>query len=141
MQQNLWTTMVLDTSVCVDLFRETNLNKQGNAYQALKELGDTRIYLTVFSLCELRTGACLSKLEEIENRKINSLSLRTTLLYPDDSFSVLYGETAAILIKAGTPIPVMDLMIGILAKAHGLPVLTRDIRHFKKIPGLVVESY
>lgn len=125
--------MVLDTSVCVDLFRETNLNKQGNAYQALKKLGDTRIYLTVFSLCELRTGACLSKLEEIENRKINSLSLRTTLLYPDDSFSVLYGEAAAI--------PVMDLMIGILAKAHGLPVLTRDIRHFKKIPGLVVESY
>ena len=53
----------------------------------------------------------------------------------------MYAEAAAALITAGTPIPVMDLLIGITAKTNGLPLLTRDNRHFHRIPGLVVEWY
>ncbi len=38
-------------------------------------------------------------------------------------------------------IPVMDILIGICAMQEGIPVLTRDIAHFSRIPGLVVEPY
>jgi predicted nucleic acid-binding protein len=45
------------------------------------------------------------------------------------------------LLRNGTPVPVMDLLIGVTAKRFAAPVLTRDVAHFKKIPGLVVEEY
>jgi predicted nucleic acid-binding protein len=35
----------------------------------------------------------------------------------------------------------MDLLIGVLARSHGLPLLTRDPGHYGFIPGLVVETY
>ena len=35
----------------------------------------------------------------------------------------------------------MDLLIGLTAKLHGLPLLTADEKHFRRIPGLIVETY
>jgi hypothetical protein len=35
----------------------------------------------------------------------------------------------------------MDLLIGVLAKSHGQPVLTRNVKDFQKIPDLIVETY
>ena len=64
-----------------------------------------------------------------------------TVLYPDKAFPVLYAESAAALLSARTPIPVMDLLIGVTARIHGLPLLTRERKHFNRIPGLVVEWY
>ncbi|GAB1482607.1 hypothetical protein MASR2M78_14230 [Treponema sp.] len=64
-----------------------------------------------------------------------------TIIYPDQGFPNLYGEAAASLIKSGTPIPVIDLLIGISAKSRGLALLTRDNNHFEHIPGLIVQTY
>jgi predicted nucleic acid-binding protein len=35
----------------------------------------------------------------------------------------------------------MDLLIGVMAKQYGLPLLTADEKHFRRIPNLVVETY
>jgi predicted nucleic acid-binding protein len=35
----------------------------------------------------------------------------------------------------------MDLMIGVMAKRFGTVVLTRDVEHFQKIPGVTVLDY
>ena len=133
--------MVLDTSVCVDLLREAGRGGQGPATKAVGKLGDTRVYLSLFSVCELETGVQLAACPSQEQARLELLLQRLTVIYPDPGFSALYAEAAAALIAAGTPIPVMDLLIGITAKAHSMPVLTRDPNHFARIPGLVVESY
>lgn len=133
--------MVLDTSACVDLLRETARGTGGPATDAVRSLGDTRVYLSFFSLCELETGVRLAARPAEEQARFEHLLQRLTVLYPDTGFPVLYAEAAAELISAGTPIPTMDLLIGITAKARSLPVLTRDPKHFGRIPGLVVESY
>lgn len=132
--------MVLDTSVCVDLLRERGRGENGPAHAAVGRLGNTPVYISFFSVCELETGAVLSE-RESEKRRLNALTLQLTIIRPDDAFPVLYAEAAAHLLRAGTPIPVMDLLIGITAKARSLPVLTRDVTHFSRIPGLVVEEY
>jgi tRNA(fMet)-specific endonuclease VapC len=93
------------------------------------------------TVCELNTGMMLSNRQGIERQRMTDLLRHLTVLYPDKSFPILYGEAAAALLSAGTPIPVMDLLIGVSAKAWGLPVLTRDTRHFEHIPGLMVEGY
>jgi predicted nucleic acid-binding protein len=133
--------MVLDTSVCVDLLREAGRGAQGPATEAVGELGNTPVHLSVFSVCELETGVRLAVRPSQEQARLKHLLRRLTVLYPAPGFSALYAEAAAVLIAAGTPIPVMDLLIGVTAKAHSMPVLTRDPDHFSRVPGLVVESY
>lgn len=133
--------MVLDTTVCVDLLRERSRGGGGRAHDAVAKLGDRRVYLSVFSACELHAGASLSARPDEELRLVTNFVSHLTVLYPQADFPVLYGEAAARLLVAGTPIPTMDLLIGITAKARGLPLLTRDRRHFGRIPGLAVESY
>lgn len=133
--------MILDTTVCVDLLREQTRGERGPATEALAALAERRIYLSVFSVCELQTGAELSRRPEAERRAVNDLVAHFTVLYPGDDFAVLYGEAAAELIRSGTPIPTMDLLIGVLAKGRGMPLLTRDRRHFPTIHGLAVEWY
>ena len=57
------------------------------------------------------------------------------------SESQFYGEAEAFLQRSGKSIPTVDLLIGLTAKQHGLPLLTADDEHFRRIPGLVVETY
>ncbi len=133
--------MLFDTSVCIDLLRERGRGIQGPAHGALERLGSTPIHISLFSLCELEAGMSLSDRPEVERRRVNALVNHLTVLAPDDAFAVLYGEAAAHLLRNGTPIPVMDLLIGVTAKSRSLPVLTRDTTHFGRIPGLVVEGY
>ena len=133
--------MVLETSFCVDLFRERNRGEAGLASKKLEEMGGMILYLSMFSLCELRAGAELSSNAQFELRKVEYLLEYVSLIYPDTAFPIIYGETEALLRRNGTPIPLMDLLIGCTAKLAGMPLLTRDINHFERIPGLVVETY
>ncbi len=133
--------MFLDTSFCIDLFREQNKNVEGPAKSKLLSLGNIPVYLSVFVLCELHAGAALSKEPITELRKVELFAENIEIVYPDRPFAVLYGEAETFLRKNGTPIPVMDLLIGISARQYGIPLLSRDGRHFKLIPNLVVETY
>jgi len=133
--------MLLDTCFCIDLMRETSKNQNGPAREKMIALTDAEIYISLFSLCELRAGSELSKHPKNELKKVELLTSFIEVLYPESSFPVLYGELESYLRKNGTPIPVMDLLIAVSAKSAGIPVITRDVEHFDQIPGLVVEGY
>ena len=52
-----------------------------------------------------------------------------------------YGEVRAVLEQRGTPVGDADLRIGAIALARGLTVVTGNLRHFQRIPGLLVENW
>ncbi|MCE2466009.1 MAG: type II toxin-antitoxin system VapC family toxin [Dehalococcoidia bacterium] len=52
-----------------------------------------------------------------------------------------YGEVRAELERKGTPIGDADLRIGAIALARGFTVVTGNVRHFNRIPGLPVENW
>lgn len=133
--------MILDSCFCIDLFRETSRGKHGSARRKLETLENARLFISLFSLCELRAGAQMSNNPSGELKKLGLFMEYLEVLYPGTSFPVLYGELEAMLRKSGTPIPVMDLLIAVTAKSFGMPLLTRDLNHFSKVPGLVVETY
>ena len=133
--------MFFDTCFWVDLLRERNRQERGPATRRLASLGETQILVSVFVLCELRAGAESSENPQRELTRMSRLVESHPVIYPDAAFAVLYGELSAALLKNGTPIPVMDLLVGVTAKRFAAPVLTRDVAHFRKIPGLVVEEY
>jgi tRNA(fMet)-specific endonuclease VapC len=133
--------VILDTCFCIDLIREGKAKRSGPATGKLVSLKDTQLFISLFSLCELRAGAELSANPLKELERVEHMLQFISLVYPDTSFPVFYGEAEAHLRKKGTPIPVMDLLIGITAKATGMPLITKDTRHFGLIPGLVVHTY
>jgi predicted nucleic acid-binding protein len=97
--------------------------------------------MSVFTVCELEAGAASSKNPRRERERIRLLTARRSVIAPDERFARLYGESKAAVRTAGTPVPLMDLLIGVSALQAGEPLLTRDPQHFKKIPGLAVETY
>lgn len=64
-----------------------------------------------------------------------------SIVYPDEGFAVAYAEAEVALRSEGTPIPTMDLLIGTTAKMRGVALLSRDTEHYRRIPGLVLETY
>ena len=133
--------MILDTSVCLDLLREQAAGSDGPATRRLAALGEARVRLSVFTLCELEAGAASSEGPRRERERVRLLAARRSVVCPDERYARLYGEAKSALKRAGTPVPVMDLLIGVSALQAAEPLLTRDPEHFRKIPGLAVESY
>lgn len=59
----------------------------------------------------------------------------------DDAAARRYGALRADLEWAGTPIGDADLRIASIASTHGLTVVTGNVRHFGRVPGLMVEDW
>jgi tRNA(fMet)-specific endonuclease VapC len=133
--------MFIDTSFCIDVMRERERGKQGPASRKLASLGETPLYMSLFVACELQAGARLSINPRVELRKVELLCELVEIILPDRTFAVAYGETESYLRQSGKSIPTMDLLIGVTAKQYGLPLITADEEHFKRIPGLILETY
>ena len=133
--------MMMDTCFLVDIMRRVpGLN--GRAARAkLERLHRVKLLLPVFSLCELRAGISASADPDRELERLERITEFMEVVYPSSGFAVIYGEAAAHLKRCGTPVPLMDLLIGVLAKSESVPILTRNTEHFSRIPGLVVEGY
>jgi len=56
----------------------------------------------------------------------------------NDAIVDQFGQTRSRLRSQGMLIPDLDLLIGVTAVVHDLTVMTRNVRHFGRIPGLVV---
>jgi len=52
-----------------------------------------------------------------------------------------YGRIVADLERGGRPVGHMDAMIGAISRLAGEGLVTRNARHFSRIPGLTVDSW
>jgi tRNA(fMet)-specific endonuclease VapC len=59
----------------------------------------------------------------------------------DAATALRYGELRTELERRGTPIGDADLRIASIALDHGFTVVTGNVRHFEKVPGLIVENW
>ena len=127
----------LDTSFLVDLLREQQRDRFGAASTCLETLPEDEVLaVSVHVVCELMAGAPKGEAERL-SRLCETLVVRC----PDESFAIHYGRTLARLRKSGTSIDTMDLLIGMAAVIDEAPLITRNIRHFSKVPGLDLIEY
>ena len=131
----------LDTSFLVDLLRETAKGSDGPARQKLASLADAELWVSVHVACELRAGAELSTNPEAERAKIDTLLGGVQIAYPDERFAPAYGRLLAWLRKRGDTIATMDLLIATAAIVDSAPIVTRNTKHFIRVPGLTVIDY
>jgi len=99
------------------------------------------ILTTPINACELYTGAYRSKNREKNILAVGELLRNIDCLTFDFYSSKLIGFLIETLRKRGKPIGEMDVLIGGLVLAHDETLVTRNIKHFKRIEGLKIEVW
>ncbi len=94
-------------------------------------------FTSAIAIGELFRGAFRSAelarhLENIESRVLPAL----TVLPYDVSVARVYGQIHAQLAGSGRTVADADLQIAATALHHGLEVVTANLRHFERVPGI-----
>lgn len=119
---------LLDTCVCIAL-----LKKSPSVIQRLREVGTSNCRISDITLAELYFGAFKSGKEKHFNdvSEISKLFERFPIQYTRK-----YGEIRWELEKQGFRIGDMDMFIAATALEENLVLVTGNVKHFKRIPGL-----
>jgi tRNA(fMet)-specific endonuclease VapC len=132
----------LDTSFLIDLERETSRDKPGPAFDFLEALDPSEVLaVSVHVLCELRTGAELTR-NVLETREaLDRLVSGLLVVYPDDRFAPAYARLLAAIHQSKRDVATMDLLIATAATLDNAPLVTRNVKDFSRVPGLRVLRY
>ncbi|MEK6899912.1 MAG: type II toxin-antitoxin system VapC family toxin [Nanoarchaeota archaeon] len=130
--------MIVDTSFVIDLMDGSN-----EAGEKLRQLlkDKENIFITTVTIFELWSGITRCKKPEQEKKKVLEILDSQLILELNQESAEEGGKIDGVLSGEGSPIDPEDCMIAGIAKHHQQPILTRNVKHFSRIKGLVVESY
>ena len=130
-----------DTSFLVDLLREAAHGIRGPATVLLGEIEREEIRVGVHVMCELLGGAEGSQRPTVERQRVRRLCNSLVVSYPDERFAPVYARLLASLRGGGRSIATMDLLIATAAIVDNAAIVTRNTKHFSRIPGLEIRGY
>jgi tRNA(fMet)-specific endonuclease VapC len=119
---------IVDTDVLVDYLRG-----RGPGAELLARLGRGGYRVTAVSAFELALGAA----HRLDPRPVQTLLDAPTLALTPRG-GLLGGEALARLRGDGRGIDVRDALQAGVCLDAGLPLVTRNVRHFERVPGLRV---
>ena len=128
---------LLDTNICIYIMkkRPESVIKKFQSFRG----GD--IGISSVTLAELNYGVAKSQ-RVVHNKNLLEQFLVPMELYAFDCLAAeAYGHLRAQLEKKGRPIGAMDLMIAAHALSLDMPIVTNNIREFKRVTGLKVENW
>lgn len=130
------TAFVIDTDVCIDALRGVE-----GAVDAIAEAASAgRVTVAAASVHELWEGAAGSRHREEAGEEVARFLRAFEVIAYDATVARVGGELAADLARKGRGIGDMDTMIAATALAAGATLVTRNARHFKRVPKLVVRG-
>jgi len=126
----------VDTSFLVALER-----REGGALEKMRELADRgeAVYVTAVSVAEFYRGAYGSRDSVKAVRDVRGLLELFAVLDLDYESGRLWGELAEAM--KSDMIGDRDLFVASIALANRQGVVTGNLRHFERVPGLVVEGW
>ena len=131
--------VILDSSVLIDFDRRSLDVEQ--MLEALKLPEAEIVAISAVTLMEFATGVALADSDVRRARRkqfLEDLQWQLPVLPFDSDLAVRTGELNGDLRKGGITVGSIDLMIGVTALVVGYSVVTRNVRHFRIIPGLDV---
>ena len=141
--------LILETTFLIDLEREHAVRTSARkgkgarrrqtlepAHRFLASRSEERLYLTVTTAGELASGVAPE-----ERSRWEGLIGSFGMLHIDLDVCWAYGRAYRYLADNGLLIDSNDLWIAATAVTNDLPLVTRNQRHFARVPGLRVVSY
>jgi predicted nucleic acid-binding protein len=99
-------------------------------------------FTSAITVGEMIYGAYRSTRPDFFLEKLDRLVWPNITILPfDEAAARAYGPLRARLERAGTPISEPDLRIASIALNRQLTLITGNIRHFSRIPGLSIENW
>jgi len=107
----------------------------------MQTLAKGEAVLSVITTGEYFYGVAHAPVSALREKRAQRLMDFFGVLPLDAEASISYGDIRADLRAKGTPIGPNDLWLAAQAKAHGLTLVTRNTREFKRVKGLKVEDW
>lgn len=130
--------MILDTDFVIDIMENKPESIKRLHKMILSGQPQAIAAPTMFELC---SGAIRSSKPEREKERILTTLKGMPIFHLDPASAQRAGEIDGTLMKSGCPIQPADSMIAGIALMTGNAVLTRNVKHFSRVPGLKVETY
>jgi tRNA(fMet)-specific endonuclease VapC len=128
----------LDTNVPGELMRQ----HPNPLVEARFESEPEALLTSAICLEEIRYGAKIGPSgNRLWERAEADVLPQLTVLAFDEALARLAGDLRAEWKVRGTPVGYRDGLITATAKAHGLSLVTRNVRHFDHVTGLKVENW
>lgn len=126
---------LLDTNICIFFLRGLY-----DVPQRLEQIGRRNCHISEITVGELLYGAACSIHKEKHLRQVNEL---ISLFAVEPIYPVLpvFADTKAQLRKQGTMIDDFDLLIGATALKHGMVLVTENVKHLSRVPGITLENW
>jgi predicted nucleic acid-binding protein len=129
--------IVLDTDVVSDLMRP---RPSALLVERLAQVDANEQATTAITIGELAYGAQHAQRPELYERAIRLLS-GTRVLPFDRGAAERYGSIRHELERDGRRLPDPDLRIAATALVHQAVLITGNVRHFERVPGLGCEDW
>lgn len=128
--------------VCVDTDFIAGLQRGNEAAMSkIKKMEESSevIYTTAINVAELYDGAHRAKNVQEMIKRVDGLLARFQILPLDYESAKVWGELAHNL--RSNPIGELDLFIASIVLSNRQTLITRNIKHFERVPRLQVEGW
>ena len=129
--------VVLDTNILVEILR----NSKHSALLVEKISKTAPVSTTMINEYELLLGAKFSDKPFENETKVQVLLKKLTVLHLTKDSVALASQIQANLMKKGQQVDFADLLIAAIALANNQTLVTRNVKHFERVPGLKIEKW
>jgi predicted nucleic acid-binding protein len=129
-------SLILETSFLVDFERENNCGVPGPALAFLEAHEDARLYITFTVAGELAAGISLA-----DRARWEEFIAPFHILASSADVAWEYGRVYRYLQGNRLLIGANDLWIAATGVAYRMPIVTRNVEHYRRVPDLQVATY
>jgi tRNA(fMet)-specific endonuclease VapC len=128
---------MLDTNICIYIIRE----KPIKVLKKLHTFNLSDIAVSAITQSELEYGVAKSRRQKENHEALIQFLSPLEIIPYDDKAAADYGQIRNHLEKKSAIVGAMDLLIGAHARSIPMTLVTKNLREFKRIPGLRVENW
>lgn len=128
--------LAFDTCFLIDMQRELRRGQPAGAQNLLHQHAHETAYLSAVALGEFAEGFASH-----DHPVLAEVRSAFVLLDIDDATARHYAEIVRVLRRAGQLIGANDLWIAASARCHRLPLVTNNLEHLARVPGLRIVTY
>ena len=116
------------------------LRGQGDVGERIRECKPSDLSISAITLAELRYGADRKGSRKLHGL-IDTFAGAIEVVSFDEVAAAEFGRIGSMLAERGTPIGEFDVLIAAHAVSLRCTLVTNNVRHFSRVPGLSVESW
>ena len=116
------------------------LRGEGRVAERITAHKPSELCMSAITLAELRYGADRKGSRRLHDL-IDTFAAAVEILDFGEDAAMEFGRIGTILAERGTPIGEFDVLIAAHAASLRCTLVTNNIRHFSRVPGLAVENW